>query len=67
MMHHAKDLDVRLVASIHDEYQFEVHNKDIKEFCAITKTAMKESQEILHVKCPLDNQFKVGATWADTH
>jgi len=67
MMEHAKDLDVRLVASIHDEYQFEVHNKDVKEFCSITKKAMKETQEILNVKCPLDNEFKVGTTWADTH
>ena len=67
MMHHAKDLDVRLVASIHDEYQFEVHNKDIKEFCAITKTAIQEAQEILHVKCPLDNHYKIGTTWAETH
>ena len=67
MMDHAKDLDVRLVASVHDEYQFEVHNKDVEEFCAITKIAMKETEEILNVKCPLDNEYKVGKTWADTH
>ena len=67
MMDHAKNLDVKLVASIHDEYQFEVHNKDIKEFCDITKIAMKETQEILNLKCPLDNEYKVGTTWAETH
>ena len=67
MMDHSKNLDVKLVASIHDEYQFEVHNKDIKEFCDITKKAMKETQEILNVKCPLDNEYKVGTTWAETH
>ena len=67
MMEHAKDLDVRLVASIHDEYQFEVHNKDVEEFCLITKKAMKETEEILNVKCPLDNEYKVGPTWAATH
>ena len=67
MMHHARNLDVRLVASVHDEYQFEVHNKDVKEFCSITKKGMKESEEILNVKCPLDNSYKVGKTWAETH
>jgi len=67
MMDHVKDLDVRLVASIHDEYQFEVHNKDVKEFCSITKKAMKETEEILNVRCPLDNEYKVGTTWAATH
>ena len=67
MMELSKSLDVRLVASIHDEYQFEVHDKDVKEFCSITKKAMKETEEILNVKFPLDNEYKVGKTWADTH
>jgi len=67
MMDHAKNLDVKLVASIHDEYQFEVHKKDIEEFCTITKKAMKETEEIFNIKCPLDNEYKVGVTWADTH
>ena len=67
MMHHARDLDVRLVASIHDEYQFEVHHKDIQEFCGITKKSMKEAEEILNVRRPLDNEYEVGKTWANTH
>ena len=67
MMDHSKNLDVKLVASIHDEYQFEVHKKDIEEFCTITKKSMKETEEIFNIKCPLDNEYKVGVTWADTH
>jgi len=67
MMDHAQNLDVKLVASIHDEYQFEVHKKDTKEFCEITKKAMKETEEIFNIKCPLDNEYKVGVTWSDTH
>ena len=62
-----KKLDVRLVASVHDEYQFEVHNKDISEFCSITKIAMKETENLLKLRCPLDNDYKVGTTWAETH
>jgi DNA polymerase I-like protein with 3'-5' exonuclease and polymerase domains len=69
-MHEAytkKGLDVRLVASIHDEYQFEVHNKDCEEFGLITKTAMKEVEEIYSFRCPLDSEYKIGKNWAETH
>ena len=62
-----KNLGVKLVASVHDEYQFEVLNKDVGDFCAITKIAMKETEQTLKLRCPLDNDYKVGATWAETH
>ena len=60
-------LDVRLVASIHDEYQFEVAIPDVNRFCKLTKEAMTQTQKILGVKCELDCDYKVGKTWADTH
>jgi len=60
-------LDVRLVASIHDEYQFEVAIPDVNRFCNLTKEAMTQTQKILGVKCELDCDYKVGKTWADTH
>jgi DNA polymerase I-like protein with 3'-5' exonuclease and polymerase domains len=60
-------VDAKLVASIHDEYQFEVLNKDIKRFGQLTKDAMKDTEKQLQMKCPLDNEWKVGRTWAQTH
>ena len=60
-------LDVKLVASIHDEYQFEVGKKDVQEFGKITKKAMRETEKELDFKCPLDNTWKEGETWAKTH
>ena len=60
-------VDAKLVASIHDEYQFEVLNKDINKFGQITKDAMKETEKTLDVKCPLDCDFKIGTTWMETH
>ena len=62
-----KKLDVKLVASVHDEYQFEVANKDVGEFCSITKIAIKETENLLKLRCPLDNDYKVGVTWTETH
>ena len=60
-------IDSKLVASIHDEYQFEVHKKDVEEMGRIVKTAIKNTTEELTLKCPLDAEFKTGLSWAETH
>jgi DNA polymerase I-like protein with 3'-5' exonuclease and polymerase domains len=60
-------LDARLVASIHDEYQFEVAKPDVKRFTQITKDAMYHTQKVFNFKCPLDSDYKVGNNWAETH
>ena len=60
-------LDVKLVASIHDEYQFEVSNEDVERFCQITKESIQTTEKVLNLKCPLDNEYNVGLTWAETH
>ena len=46
--------DAKLVASIHDEYQFEVHNKDLTIFGQIVKEAMTNTQKKLKINCQLD-------------
>ena len=60
-------VDAKLVASIHDEYQFEVAKKDAQRFGQITKDAMQETQHTLKVRCPLDCEYKIGTTWSETH
>ena len=60
-------IDAKLVASIHDEYQFEVLDKDINKFGQLTKDAIKDTEKELKMKCPLDNEWKAGKTWAQTH
>ena len=60
-------LDFNLVASVHDEYQFEVRKGQEEAFGAITKEAMKLTEESLNVNCPLDCEYKTGINWALTH
>jgi DNA polymerase I-like protein with 3'-5' exonuclease and polymerase domains len=60
-------VDAKLVASIHDEYQFEVAKKNAQRFGQITKDAMQETQRTLKVRCPLDCEYKIGTTWSETH
>ena len=60
-------LDAKLVASVHDEYQFEVANPDIKPFTEITREAIQSTEKILNLNCMLDSNFKVGNNWSETH
>ena len=60
-------IDAKLVASVHDEYQFEVAKKDADVLGDIAKKAIKNTEESLNVKCSLDCEYKVGNTWAETH
>ena len=60
-------VDAKLVASVHDEYQFEVIKKDGERFGKITKDAMKQTEATLKVRCPLDCEYKIGTTWMETH
>jgi len=64
---YASGLDVKLVGSIHDEYQFEVSNQDVKRFTEITKYSMIKTTKTLNLNCPLDSEHKVGTTWLETH
>ena len=60
-------IDAKLVASIHDEYQFEVKSTDVSKFGQITKEAMTRTEKELDIKCQLDSEWKQGLTWAETH
>jgi DNA polymerase I-like protein with 3'-5' exonuclease and polymerase domains len=59
-------LDANLVASIHDEYQFDVKREQAERFGEITKKAMKETEKLLKVRCPLDSEYKIGRNWSET-
>ena len=60
-------IDAKLVASIHDEYQFEVAKGDVKRFGTITREAIKDTERKLKFNCPLDSTWKEGETWTMTH
>ena len=60
-------VDAKLVASIHDEYQFEVAKGDIQKFGSITREAIKDTERKLKFNCPLDSTWKDGETWTMTH
>ena len=60
-------LDARLVNTIHDELQYEVHNDDVEAMLTGADKTMQEAGKLLGVRLTLNADAKVGKTWADTH
>ena len=59
--------EVTIVAFVHDEVQILVKKGLEDAIGEITKEAIKETERTYNFKCPLDSEFQVGRSWADTH
>lgn len=59
--------DVKLVANVHDEFQFEC-SKDVAELAGLAaKMSIIEAGEYFNLRCPLDGEYKIGRNWRETH
>lgn len=59
--------EVSIVAFVHDEVQIIVKEGLEDTIGEITKEAIKETEQHYNFKCPLDSEFDVGRSWAETH
>jgi DNA polymerase I-like protein with 3'-5' exonuclease and polymerase domains len=59
--------EVSIVAFVHDEVQIIVKKGLEDKIGAITKEAIKETEQHYNFNCPLDSEFQVGRSWAETH
>ena len=56
-----------LVASVHDEYQCEA-DIDYAETVGETLVwGIREAGVALGMRCPMDGEYKIGSSWAETH
>ena len=55
------------LGNIHDEFQVEVDEDKAEEFGRIAVESIKAAGVHFNLRCPLDGNYKVGTTWADTH
>ena len=65
-----KDLDNKrcmLVASIHDEYQFEADPDYAEETGQKLVAAIVEAGVALEMRCPMAGEYKIGKDWSETH
>ena len=60
-------IDAYQVIHYHDEFQWEVNPKDIKEFERLAKKAFEEAGKFWKLNVPIVGTVKVGNNWAETH
>ena len=60
-------LDYNFVGNIHDEYQTEVLKEHADKFGVLAVEAIVDAGVEYEMRCPLDGEYKVGLTWAETH
>jgi len=56
-----------LHGNIHDEVQFSCLPEDAEELGKTFIRSLKKAGEILDFKCPVDGEYKIGQSWAETH
>lgn len=57
----------KLVAQVHDEFQIEAPQEYAVQVGAVFRNAIREAGRQLELRCPLDGEYKIGDTWAETH
>ena len=62
-----KDVPAHFVANVHDEWQLEVKEGHEDDVGRRAVDAIRRAGEMLGCQCPMDAQYVVGRTWADTH
>ena len=60
-------IDYKFVGNIHDEFQAEVREDQAEKFGWLAVECIKAAGIKLNLRCPLDGEYKVGKTWAETH
>lgn len=61
-------VDFGFVLNVHDEFQIEVSNFDNAETIGkIIRESIIKAGEHFNFRCPLDAEYSIGSTWAETH
>ena len=58
---------VKLVANVHDEFQFECSPEIAEEAGKAARMSIIEAGEFYKLRCPLDGEYKIGKSWRETH
>ena len=60
-------IDYKFVGNVHDEIQSEVATEQAEKFGWLAVECIKAAGISFELRCPLDGEYKVGSTWAETH
>ena len=57
----------KFVANVHDEFQLEVPEEYADRVGVCVRNAIRQAGRDLGLRCPLDGEYMVGDSWAETH
>jgi DNA polymerase I-like protein with 3'-5' exonuclease and polymerase domains len=60
-------LEVKQVAHVHDEVQFECAPDIADKVGGLAVTAIQEAGLFFNFRCPLDGEYSIGNNWYETH
>ena len=63
----ANKWNVKLVANVHDEFQFECDRNIAEDAGKAAKMSIIEAGIHFNLRCPLDGEYKIGRNWRETH
>jgi DNA polymerase I-like protein with 3'-5' exonuclease and polymerase domains len=63
----ANNWPVKLVANVHDEFQFECSKEVAEEAGQAARLSIIEAGQFYQLRCPLDGEYKIGKSWRETH
>ena len=61
------NIDYKFVGNIHDEVQTEVAAEQAEKFGYLAVECLKAAGIYYKLRCPLDGEYQIGDTWAETH
>ena len=59
--------DYEFVANIHDEWQIEAKPEIAEDVGRTAVESIRKAGEHFGFRCPLDGEYKIGNSWAETH
>ena len=63
----ANKWSVKLVANVHDEFQFECPPSVAEEAGKAARQSIIDAGIYFNLRCPLDGEYKIGKSWKETH
>ena len=60
-------IDYRFVGNVHDEIQSEVVTEQAEKYGWLAVECIKAAGISFELRCPLDGEYQIGDTWAETH
>lgn len=63
----ALDKDIRIIVFMHDEFQISAPLELADQVGELAVHSIKEAGEFYQLNVPLDGEYKIGRSWAETH